>query len=502
MPQPPESHSTVPNPIAEALTFDDVLLVPDYSEVLPVQVVLGTRLTKRLRLNIPLISAAMDTVTESRTAIAMARAGGLGVIHKNLSIVDQAREVAKVKKSEAGLIVDPIVVGPEAGIGQVIQLMQTVGISGVPVTADGQPGGRLIGIITGRDLQFADNRGDQVASRMTKAPLITAPEGTSLAEARRIFQQHRVEKLPVVDADGNLRGLITIKDIKKQQDFPLASKDDRGRLLVGAAVGAGADYLERAAALVAAGADALFVDSAHGHAAGILAAVRTLKHEFYGRVELVGGNVATFDGAQAMMRAGADAVKVGVGPGSICTTRIVTGVGMPQLTAIHEAVRACSPQDIPVIADGGIKYSGDITKALAAGASASMIGALFAGTDEAPGEMVLYQGRSYKTYRGMGSLGAMAGQGARDRYFQGDVTDSSKLVPEGIEGQVPYRGSLAFTIEQLLGGLRSGMGYCGARTISDLWQARFVRITGASLTESHPHDVAITKEAPNYRLKG
>jgi IMP dehydrogenase len=490
-------------PIPEALTFDDVLLLPGHSEVLPNEVELTTQLTKRLKLNVPLISAIMDTVTESRTAIAMAQAGGLGVIHKNMSVAQQALEVEKVKKSEAGLIVDPVVVAPDTTVQEAIEVMNAMGISGLPVTEGGQHGGLLVGMLTGRDLQFVDNLESSVESRMTKLPLVTATEGTTLTEARRIFSRHRVEKLPVVDATGNLRGLITIKDIKKQQDFPLASKDELGRLMVGAGVGVGDAGLERARALVEAGVDVLFVDSSHGHSAGVLNAVRTYKHEFYGKVDIVGGNVATYDGAQALMRAGADAVKVGVGPGSICTTRVVSGIGVPQLTAVMEASRACGPQGIPVIADGGIKYSGDITKALAAGATTVMIGSLFAGTDEAPGEMVLYQGRSYKTFRGMGSMGAMSGRGARERYFQDGITESNKLVPEGIEGRVPYRGSLASNIHQLLGGLRSGMGYVGAATITELQQkGQFIRITSGGLAESHPHDVSITKEAPNYRQQG
>jgi IMP dehydrogenase len=487
----------------EALTFDDVLLVPAFSEVLPSEVSLRTQLTKRISLNIPLLSAAMDTVTESKTAIAMAQQGGMGIIHKNLSIADQAFEVEKVKKSEAGMILDPIVVGPHAKVGQVWELMRTYKISGIPVTADGQPGEKLVGIITNRDLRFEDDPEQLVSSRMTKAPLITVSQGTTLERARKIFQDNRVEKLPVVDSEGRLKGLITIKDINKQQEFPKASKDRHGRLLVGAAVGAGPDSYERAQALVEAGVDVLVIDSAHGHSQGVLATVRRLKHEFYDAVDIIGGNVATYEGAMALMRAGADAIKVGIGPGSICTTRVVAGVGMPQLTAVMEAVRAARALDVPVIADGGIKYSGDVTKALAAGANAVMIGSLFAGTDEAPGEMVLYQGRSYKSYRGMGSMGAMrGGDGAKERYFQGNVKDAGKLVPEGIEGQVPYRGSLAFNVHQLLGGLRSGMGYCGADSINDLQEGcQFVRITGSGQIESHPHDVKVTKEAPNYQIR-
>lgn len=406
----------------------------------------------------------------------------------------------RLKKSEAGLIVDPIVVAPTASVGEVRAIMADSGISGIPVTEGGRPHGKLLGIITGRDLRFIEDNSRSVAQTMTPAPLVTASEGTTLQTARKIFADHRVEKVPVVDSDDNLRGLMTFKDITKQQDFPSAVKDDLGRLLVGAAVGIGPSGMERAKALVNAGADVLFVDSAHGHSAGVLNAVTNLKQHFRDKVYVVGGNVATYDGAQALMRAGADAIKVGVGPGSICTTRVVTGIGMPQLTAVMEASRAAKPHGIPIISDGGIKYSGDIPKALAGGASVVMIGGLFAGTDESPGELILYQGRSYKSYRGMGSLGAMAGEGGRERYFQGDIKENSKLVPEGIEGQVPYRGALSATIHQLLGGLRSGMGYCGTPTIADLQEGgRFVRITSGGLIESHPHDVTVTKEAPNYR---
>ncbi|HUC87439.1 MAG TPA: IMP dehydrogenase [Candidatus Saccharimonadales bacterium] len=485
--------------LPEALTFDDVLLVPGYSEVLPTEVNLKTRLTKRLVLQAPLLSAAMDTVTESRTAIAMAQHGGLGVIHKNLSVERQAAEVEKVKKSEAGLITNPIVVAPTATIGEVRKLMRAAGISGAPVTAGGKQGGRLIGIITSRDLRFVDDDTRTVKACMTPMPLTTAVEGTTLSQARQIFQERRIEKLPVINPAGDLRGLMTYKDITKQQDFPQAVKDNLGRLLVGAAVDTGATGMARAKAVVAAGVDALFVDSAHGHSKGVLDTVRAFKKQFGDSVEVIGGNVATYEGAKALIAAGADGIKVGIGPGSICTTRVVTGIGMPQLTAVQEAVRAAKEHDVPVIADGGIKYSGDITKALAAGASTVMVGGLFAGTDEAPGELVLYQGRSYKTYRGMGSLGAMAQPGGRERYFQGDVKDTNKLVPEGIEGQVPYRGPLAATIYQLCGGLRSGMGYCGTPTITDLQtSAKFIRITTGGLIEGHPHDINVTNEAPNY----
>jgi len=488
--------------LEEALTFDDVLLLPGYSEVLPSHVDTSTQLTKRIRLNIPLISAAMDTVTESKTAIILAQEGGLGVIHKNLTIKDQAFEVEKVKKSEWGMILDPVTIEPNAKIGEVLSLMRTFKISGVPVTIKESGGHKLVGILTNRDLRFEVDMNQLVESRMTKMPLITAAEGTTLDQARNIFKENRVEKLPVVDGKGFLKGLITIKDIKKQQAFPTACKDKFGRLLVGAAVGVGAESAERAAALVEAGVDVLFVDSAHGHSKGVLDTVALLKKRFGARVDVVGGNVATYEGTKALIQAGADAVKVGIGPGSICTTRVVAGIGVPQLFAVSHASRAGREAGVPVIADGGIKYSGDITKALAAGAGTVMIGSLFAGTDEAPGEVVLYQGRSYKVYRGMGSLGAMAqAQGSKDRYFQSEVDEVGKLVPEGIEGRVPYRGSLSFNVHQLLGGVRAGMGYCGAPTVAGLQEnAQFIRITNSGLAESHPHDVDVTKEAPNYRL--
>jgi IMP dehydrogenase len=490
--------------LAEALTFDDVLLLPGYSEVLPSQVSLKTQLTKKIPLNMPLISAAMDTVTESKTAITLAQEGGLGVVHKNMSIKDQAFEVEKVKKSEWGMILDPITIEPKIKIEEALRLMRTYKISGVPVTVKESGGLRLVGILTNRDLRFEEDMNQWVETRMTKLPLVTVPEGTTLEQAKQILKENRVEKLPVVDGKGFLKGLITIKDIKKTQAYPTALKDGYGRLMVGAALGVGPESMERAKVLAEAGCDVFFVDSAHGHSRGVLEAVRALKKTFGGRVEVVGGNVATYDGTLALIEAGADAVKVGIGPGSICTTRVVAGIGVPQLFAVSEAVRAAKARGIPVIADGGIKYSGDITKALAAGASACMVGSLFAGTDEAPGEVVLYQGRSYKVYRGMGSLGAMAqGQGAKDRYFQSDVDEVGKLVPEGIEGRVPYRGSLSFNIHQLLGGLRAGMGYCGAPDLSELHaKGQFVRITNSGLVESHPHDIDVTKEAPNYRLGG
>jgi IMP dehydrogenase len=490
--------------LAEALTFDDVLLLPGYSEVLPSQVSLKTHLTKKIALNVPLISAAMDTVTESKTAITLAQEGGLGVVHKNMSVKDQAFEVEKVKKSEWGMILDPITIEPKIKIEEALRLMRTYKISGVPVTVKESGGLRLVGILTNRDLRFEEDMNQLVEARMTKLPLVTVPEGTTLEQAKQILKENRVEKLPVVDGKGFLKGLITIKDIKKTQAYPTALKDGYGRLMVGAALGVGPESMERAKVLAEAGCDVFFVDSAHGHSRGVLDAVRALKKTFGGRVEIVGGNVATYDGTLALIEAGADAVKVGIGPGSICTTRVVAGIGVPQLFAVSEAVRAAKSKGIPVIADGGIKYSGDITKALAAGASACMVGSLFAGTDEAPGEVVLYQGRSYKVYRGMGSLGAMAqGQGSKDRYFQSDVDEVGKLVPEGIEGRVPYRGSLSFNIHQLLGGLRAGMGYCGAPTLQELHEkGQFVRITNSGLVESHPHDIDVTKEAPNYRLGG
>jgi IMP dehydrogenase len=489
--------------LQEALTFDDVLLLPGYSEVLPSHVSLTTQLTRKIPLNIPLLSAAMDTVTESKTAITIAQEGGLGVIHKNLSVKDQAFEVEKVKKSEWGMILDPITIEPKARIAQALEMMKTYKISGVPVTLKEASGYKLVGILTNRDLRFEEDFSQLVEARMTRMPLITVPEGTTLEQARRMFKENRVEKLPVVDAKGFLKGLITIKDITKQKAYPSANKDKYGRLICGAAIGVGAESMERASALVEAGVDVLFVDSAHGHSKGVLDTVSALKKRFGDRAAIVGGNVATYDGTKALIEAGADAVKVGIGPGSICTTRVVAGIGVPQLYAVTEAARAAKPAGVPIISDGGIKYSGDITKALAAGASCVMIGSLFAGTDEAPGEVILYQGRSYKTYRGMGSLGAMAqATGSKDRYFQSDVDEVGKLVPEGIEGRVPYRGSLSFNVHQLLGGLRAGMGYCGAPTLGSLQEgARFVRITNSGLAESHPHDVDITKEAPNYRLE-
>ncbi len=488
-------------PPIEALTFDDVLLLPGYSEVLPSNVSTRTRLTKRIELHIPLLSAAMDTVTESKVAIVMAQEGGLGIIHKNLTIAEQAFEVEKVKKSEWGMILDPVTIDPEAPISKANELMATYKISGIPVTSNGSNGKQLLGIITNRDLRFEDDFNLPVRARMTKAPLVTAPEGTTLEGAKKILREHRIEKLPVVGKSGELRGLITIKDLKKQKEYPQANKDAFGRLVVGAAVGVGEEAFKRADALVEAGVDVLCVDSAHGHSRGVLDAVRHFKKRYGDKIEIIGGNVATREGTLALIDAGADAVKVGIGPGSICTTRVVTGVGVPQLFAITECARAARERGISVIADGGIKLSGDISKALACGASVVMIGSLFAGTDESPGEILHYQGRSFKLYRGMGSMGAMAqSQGSKDRYFQNNVDEVGKLVPEGIEGRVPFRGSLSFNIHQMIGGLRAGMGYVGAESIPALWEkARFVRITNSGLAESHPHDVVVTKEAPNYR---
>jgi IMP dehydrogenase len=473
----------------EGLTFDDVLLVPAYSEVLPHEVDTSTQLTKEIRLAVPILSAGMDTVTESRLAIAIAREGGLGVIHKNMSIERQASEIDRVKRSEHGVITDPISLSKDHLLADAEHLMQRYHISGVPIVENG----RLIGIITNRDIRFESNLQRPIVEVMTKDNLVTAPVGTTLEEAKQILRAHKIEKLPLVDEHYNLRGLITIKDIEKTRQFPNATKDEHGRLRVGAAVGVGAGSMERAEALVAAGVDVLVVDTAHGHSAGVLRAVHQLRQRFP-NVQLIAGNVATAAATIALIEAGADAVKVGIGPGSICTTRVVAGIGVPQVTAVLECALAAAPYGVPIIADGGIKYSGDIVKAIAAGADAVMLGNLLAGTEESPGETVIYQGRTYKVYRGMGSLGAME-QGSRDRYFQEDVR---KLVPEGIEGRVPYRGQLSDTIYQLVGGLRAGMGYTGSPDIARLKQAQMIRITPAGLSESHPHDVTITKEAPNY----
>ncbi|HHW43655.1 IMP dehydrogenase [Desulfofundulus thermobenzoicus] len=475
------------------LTFDDVLLIPARSDVLPRDVDITTNLTRDIKLNIPLMSAGMDTVTESRMAIAIAREGGIGVIHKNMSIERQAMEVDKVKRSEHGVISDPIFLSPESPISEALLLMERYRISGVPITENG----KLVGILTNRDLRFERDFSRPVNEVMTRDNLVTAPVGTTLEQAKEILQRHKVEKLPIVDEEFNLRGLITIKDIEKARQYPLSAKDKRGRLLVAAAVGVSADTAERTDALVRAGVDAIVVDTAHGHTRGVLETVARIKRK-YPEVALIAGNVATAEGTRDLIRAGADAVKVGIGPGSICTTRVVAGAGVPQITAIYDCAREAMKHNIPIIADGGIKYSGDITKAIAAGADVVMIGSLFAGTEESPGEMEIYQGRSYKVYRGMGSLGAMK-EGSRDRYFQ---EGSQKLVPEGVEGRVPYRGPLAETVYQLVGGLRAGMGYCGTANIQELkTRTTFMRITPAGLKESHPHDVVITKEAPNYSLR-
>jgi IMP dehydrogenase len=498
-------------PVPEALTFDDVLLLPARSEVVPAAVNTQTHISRNIALNIPIISAAMDTVTESHMAIGLAQQGGLGIIHRNLTIEQQANEVDKVKRSESGMIVDPVTMSPNAKVADALEVMKKYKISGVPITEED---GRLVGILTNRDLRFETRFDIPIRKVMTKDKLITVPVGTTLEQAAEILHEHRVEKLLVVDDRYNLKGLITVKDIQKKLKYPQAAKDSQGRLRAGAALGATGDFLERAQELVKTKVDLLAIDSAHGHSMLVLEAVKKVKSTLP-EVELIAGNVATFDGASELLRAGVDGVKVGIGPGSICTTRVVTGVGVPQITAIAEAARATRDTGIPVIADGGVKYSGDITKALAAGASAVMIGSMFAGTDESPGELILYQGRTFKSYRGMGSLGAMA-EGSSERYFQiadGDASTAipgigeesnrlAKLVPEGIEGRVPYRGSVAMIVHQMVGGLKSGMGYCGCQTIADLQlNARFVRISSAGLRESHVHDVIITREAPNYAVE-
>jgi len=475
------------------LTFDDVVLVPARSTVLPGQVDVRTRLTKNIRINIPLVSAAMDTVTESALAIAIAREGGIGIIHRAMSIQRQVAEVDKVKKSESGMILSPLTLPPEERISRALEIMKEYKISGVPITK----GRKLVGIITNRDLRFETDFQKRISEVMTRKGLVTAPVGTSLEEAERILHEHKIEKLPIVDEDFNLAGLITIKDIEKRKKYPNACKDEIGRLRVGAAIGVGVEAIERAEALVKAGVDVLVIDTAHGHSKGVIETLKLLRRRLKD-VDIVAGNVATAEGTKDLISAGASAVKVGVGPGSICTTRIIAGAGVPQLTAIRDCSKVADRYNVPVIADGGIKYSGDITKAIAAGASSVMIGSLFAGTEESPGEVVLFQGRSYKVYRGMGSLGAME-QGARDRYGQEGV-EKGKLVPEGVEGRVPYKGPLAQSVHQLIGGLRSGMGYCGCKNIEELRRkARFIRITPAGLRESHVHDVIVTKEAPNYR---
>jgi len=503
-------------PVPEALTFDDVLLLPARSDVVPAEASTQTRVTRNIMVNIPVISAAMDTVTESRMAIAMAQQGGMGIVHRNLTVEQQASEVDKVKRSESGMIVDPITMSPEDKVSDALEVMKRYRISGVPITKNK----KLVGILTNRDLRFETRTDIPISKVMTKENLITVPVGTTLEEAEKILHKHRVEKLLVVDDKYTLKGLITVKDIQKKLKYPNAAKDSHGRLRVGAAIGATGDYLERAQELVKAKVDMLTVDSAHGHSTRVLDAVKAVKAKLP-EIDLIVGNVATFDGACELARSGVDAIKVGIGPGSICTTRVVTGAGVPQITAIAEAYRAVRDAGIPVISDGGIKYSGDITKALAAGASVCMIGSLFAGTDESPGETILYQGRSFKAYRGMGSLAAMAAGSGAERYFQNTDGDSSvpmssddgdnftgesnrlgKLVPEGIEGRVPYRGTLSMIVHQLVGGLRSGMGYCGCRTLAELrTNTRFLRISAAGQRESHVHDVIVTKEAPNYRLE-
>jgi IMP dehydrogenase len=489
--------------IATALTFDDILLVPRHSEVVPTLVDVSTRLTRNIRLAVPLLSAAMDTVTESRLAIAMAQQGGLGVIHKNLSIEEQASEVDRVKRSESGMIVDPITLSPTNRIYEALDLMKKYSISGVPITEDGSKEGRLVGILTNRDLRFETNVSRPISDVMTRDPLFTVPVGTTLDAAREILHRHKVEKLLVVDRDFRLKGLITVKDIQKAVKYPNASKDSLGRLRCGAAVGIARDTTDRADALVAANVDVLVVDTAHGHSQNVLDMVRQLRRRFP-QVDLVAGNVATAEGTEALIELGVDAVKVGIGAGSICTTRIIAGIGVPMITAVVECARAAAAHDIPIIADGGIRFSGDITKAIAVGASTTMIGNLFAGTDESPGEIILYQGRSFKEYRGMGSIAAMR-RGSRDRYFQDEFDleapgNGDKLVPEGIEGRVAHKGSVAAMVHQLVGGLRAGMGYCGAKNIVTLQrEAKLIRITPAGAREGHVHDVAITKEAPNYR---
>jgi len=478
--------------VKEGLTFDDVLLIPAKSEVLPRDVDVTTRFTKNIKLNIPIVSAGMDTVTEARMAIAIAREGGIGVIHKNMSIEQQAMEVDKVKRSEHGIITDPISLSPDNLILDALAIMERYRISGVPITIEG----RLVGILTNRDLRFESDYNKKIAEVMTKENLITAPVGTSLQEAEQILQKHKVEKLPLVDENFQLKGLITIKDIEKTRKYPNAAKDERGRLRVAAAVGVSQEMMDRVQALVEAKVDAIVVDTAHGHSRGVLEAVYQIKNK-YPEVELVAGNVATGEATEDLIKAGADAVKVGIGPGSICTTRVVAGIGVPQITAVLDCAEVASKYGVPIIADGGIKYSGDITKALAAGADTVMLGSLLAGTEESPGDIEIWQGRSYKVYRGMGSLGAMK-EGSKDRYFQ---ENEQKLVPEGVEGRVPYKGPVAETIFQLVGGLRAGMGYCGVRNIEELkTKTKFIKITPAGLRESHPHDVAITKEAPNYSL--
>jgi IMP dehydrogenase len=490
------SESTLPAKFAkEGLTFDDVLLVPAESSVLPNAVSTATRLTRTIVLEVPVVSAAMDTVTEARMAIALAREGGLGVVQRNMSIAAQVAEIDKVKRSEAGMIVEPVTLPPGALVSDALALMERYHISGVPIT----DGDKLVGILTNRDLRFEKNHAQPVSALMTSRDLVTAPVGTTLAEAEQLLHRHRIEKLPIVDGEGRIRGLITVKDIQKRVEFPRSTKDTHGRLRAGAAVGVGPDAFERAQALIAAGADVLVVDTAHGHSRGVIEMVARIAG-LSGEFEVVAGNIATGEAAEALIEAGADAVKVGIGPSGICTTRVVAGVGVPQITAIYDVAEAASRHGVPVIADGGITSSGDVAKAIAAGADTVMLGGMLAGTDETPGEVILAHGERFKEYRGMGSIGAMKARGfSKDRYFQGDVEDVQKLVAEGIEGRVAYKGPLTNVLHQIVGGLRQAMGYCGAETIEAMKQARFVRITGAGLRESHPHDVTITKDAPNYR---
>ena len=491
----PLDTSLPPKFAKEGLTFDDVLLVPAESSVLPNAVSTATRLTRTVMLEVPVVSAAMDTVTEARLAIALAREGGLGILQRNLSIDAQVAEVDKVKRSEAGMIVEPVTLAPDALVSDALDVMERYHISGVPITDDD---GKLVGILTNRDLRFEQNHAQPVSALMTSRELVTAPIGTTLAEAEQLLHRHRIEKLPIVDADGRIKGLITVKDIQKRVEFPQATKDTHGRLRVGAAVGVGVDAYERAQALIASGVDVLVVDTAHGHSRGVIdmvARIASLSGEF----EVIAGNIATSEAAEALIDAGADGLKVGIGPGSICTTRVVAGVGVPQITAIYDVADAAARHGVPVIADGGITSSGDVAKAIAAGADCVMLGSMLAGTDESPGDVILARGERYKEYRGMASIGAMRRGYSKDRYFQGDVEDVEKLVAEGIEGRVPYKGPLAGVLHQVVGGLRQAMGYCGAPTIDAMKQARFVRITGAGLRESHPHDITITKDAPNYR---
>ena len=486
-----------PYDFQEGLTFDDVLLAPSFSKIMPTDVDVSAPLTPSIRLHIPILSAAMDTVTESKTAICLAQEGGIGIIHRNMGVAEQAQEVEKVKKSESGMIVDPITISPDQKIKDTLDLMAKYHISGIPVTK----GKKLVGIITNRDLRFETNLEEKVKNVMTKENLVTVKEGISLEESKKILHKHKIEKLLVVDRDFNLKGLITIKDIEKMRQYPYSSKDSFGRLRVGAAVGVSADRDQRIDALLKAGCDVIVIDTAHGHSKNVIESIKDIKKTFE-HIEIIAGNVATKEGCEALIKAGCDAVKIGVGPGSICTTRIVAGVGVPQITAIMEAAKVAKSRNIPIIADGGIKFSGDITKAIAAGADTVMIGNLFAGADETPGEMVLYQGRTYKVYRGMGSMEAMKEGKTRDRYCIPEDEIESKIVPEGIEGRVPYRGSLSISINQLIGGLKAGMGYAGAKTISELQNnSTFIRITSAALRESHVHDVIITKEAPNYRIE-